>query len=138
MLSIFYADVRSRADNRGDRYAVFSYRWPGSCRIVCGQFRLLSSYSRHRNWWGLPHQRTYVLFLYIKGNISMHDLIYHLFATVIISELVPARLRGRMLAAGFAIFAFGMLSAGIVSAVVLTAFRAAIDRDPQNLDYAWR
>lgn len=68
----------------------------------------------------------------------MHDLIYHLFATVIISELVPARLRGRMLAAGFAIFAFGMLSAGIVSAVVLTAFRAAIDRDPQNLDYAWR
>jgi len=76
-----------------------------------------------------------IISLYQKQHFNAR---FDLFATVIISELAPRKISGRMLAAGFAIFALGLLSAGIVSVVVLAAFRDSINQDSRNLDYVWR
>ncbi|KAJ1979305.1 hypothetical protein H4R34_002886 [Dimargaris verticillata] len=62
---------------------------------------------------------------------------YPLSATIT-SEYASTRLRGAMTAAIFAMQGFGILASAIVSAIVIVAFKSAIEDDIDNLDLAWR
>jgi len=66
---------------------------------------------------------------------------YPLSATIT-SEFAATRIRGRMMTAVFACQGWGQLSAGIVSLVVVTAFKKQIINDtaayPRHIDFCWR
>jgi PHS family inorganic phosphate transporter-like MFS transporter len=66
---------------------------------------------------------------------------YPLSATIT-SEFAATRIRGRMMTAVFASQGWGQLTAGIVSLVVVTAFKKQIINDPadyaRHVDFCWR
>ncbi|RKP39013.1 phosphate transporter [Dimargaris cristalligena] len=59
-------------------------------------------------------------------------------SAVITSEYSSTRHRGAMMSAVFAMQGFGILASAIVSAIMVVAFKSAINNDIRNLDLAWR
>ncbi|KAF9188177.1 Inorganic phosphate transporter pho84 [Haplosporangium sp. Z 767] len=59
-------------------------------------------------------------------------------SAVITSEFATTQRRGAMMAAVFAMQGFGYLTTGIVTIILLGAFKDMIIEDPRNLDYVWR
>ncbi|KAF9109006.1 Inorganic phosphate transporter pho84 [Mortierella sp. AM989] len=59
-------------------------------------------------------------------------------SAVITSEFATTNRRGAMMAAVFAMQGFGYLTTGIVTIILLAAFKTSIIANPQNLDYVWR
>ncbi|CAG8537295.1 3218_t:CDS:2, partial [Acaulospora morrowiae] len=59
-------------------------------------------------------------------------------SAIITSEFATTTRRGAMMAAVFAMQGFGILSAALVSVIVLAALKGPIESNTQNIDYAWR
>ncbi|KAG9324702.1 hypothetical protein KVV02_001684 [Mortierella alpina] len=59
-------------------------------------------------------------------------------SAVITAEFATTNRRGAMMAAVFAMQGFGYLTTGIVTIILLAAFKDMIIANPQNLDYVWR
>jgi len=59
-------------------------------------------------------------------------------SAVITSEYATVKTRGRMIGAVFALQGIGQLTAAIVSLIVISCFKNAINEDPLNTDYVWR
>ncbi|KAJ1914575.1 hypothetical protein IWQ60_008756 [Tieghemiomyces parasiticus] len=59
-------------------------------------------------------------------------------SAVITAEYSSARHRGALTSAVFAMQGFGILASAFVSAIMVVAFKSAIQNDVQNLDLAWR
>ncbi|KAF9918137.1 Inorganic phosphate transporter pho84 [Lobosporangium transversale] len=59
-------------------------------------------------------------------------------SAVITSEFATTNRRGAMMAAVFAMQGFGYLTTGIVTLILLAAFKDSIIANTQNLDYVWR
>jgi PHS family inorganic phosphate transporter-like MFS transporter len=59
-------------------------------------------------------------------------------SAVITSEYATVNTRGMMISAVFAMQGLGQLTAAIVSLIVLSCFKSAIESDPRNVDYVWR
>ncbi|KAJ1928629.1 hypothetical protein IWQ60_001883 [Tieghemiomyces parasiticus] len=59
-------------------------------------------------------------------------------SAVITAEYSSARHRGALTSAVFAMQGFGILASAFVSAIMVVAFKSAIQNDVRNLDLAWR